>query len=39
MDVLRQAVTIHPWIQERGALPKDMWPEAYKQLHEEGQEI
>ncbi len=39
MGVLRQAVIIHPWIQERGALPKDMWPEAYRQLHEEGQEI
>lgn len=39
MELLRQAVTIHPWVNERGALPKDMWPEAYKQLHEEGQEI
>ena len=39
MGFLRQAVTIHPWIQERTALPKDMWPEAYKNLHEEGQEI
>ena len=39
MEVLRRAVIIHPWIKERGALPKDMWPEAYQKLHEEGQEI
>ena len=39
MEVLRQAVIIHPWIKERGALPEDMWPEAYQRLHEEGQEI
>lgn len=39
MGALRRAVTIHPWINERGALPKDMWPESYKQLHEPGLEI
>ena len=39
MEALRRAVTIHPWVQERGALPEDMWPEAYRKLHEEGQEI
>lgn len=35
---LQQAVTIHPWIRERSALPKDMWPESYRKLHasEEG---
>ena len=39
MDLLREAVTIHPWLKERGALPKEMWSEAYRQLHEAGQEI
>jgi len=37
--MLRQAVTVHPWLKERSALPKDMWPEAYRQLHDPGQEI
>jgi len=39
MEMLRQAVIIHPWLKERGALPKDMWPEAYRRLHEPGLEI
>ncbi len=39
MDLLREAVTIHPWLKERGALPEEMWPEAYRRLHEPGQEI
>ncbi len=39
MKMLRRAVTIHPWIQERGALPKALWPESYRKLHEPGQEI
>jgi tetratricopeptide (TPR) repeat protein len=38
-DVLRSAVAIHPWIQERGALPEDRWPDNYRQLQESGQEI
>ncbi len=38
-DLLRQAVEIHPWIQERGGLPRDMWPEQYRLIHEPGQEI
>lgn len=38
-DMLRKAVEIHPWIQERGGLPRDMWPEKYRQIHEPGQEI
>jgi len=38
-ELLRRAVTIHPWIQERGALPKELWPERYRRLHEPGQEI
>lgn len=37
--LLSRAVAIHPWIQERGALPKDMWPEHYRLLHEPGQKI
>jgi len=39
MELLRQAVTIHPWLKERGALPEEMWPESYRRLHEPGQEI
>ena len=38
-ELLSQAVAIHPWIQERGALPKEMWPDNYRLLHEPGQEI
>jgi tetratricopeptide (TPR) repeat protein len=37
--LLRQAVTIHPWIQERGALPKNLWPDSYRRIHEPEQEI
>lgn len=32
-NVLRQAVEIHPWIQERFALPEDQWPEHYRLIH------
>ena len=39
MEILQQAVIIHPWLKERRALPKDMWPEAYRRLHEPGLEI
>ena len=39
MEVLKAAVTVHPWLKERGALPKEMWPEAYRKLHEPGLEI
>jgi len=39
MEILQQAVIIHPWLKERRALPKDMWPEAYRRLHEPGVEI
>ena len=39
LALLRKAVVIHPWIQERGALPKEMWPESYQLIHEPGQEI
>lgn len=33
-DMLQRAVVIHPWVQERGALPRDRWPESYKQIHD-----
>lgn len=36
MKMLQRAVTIHPWIQERGALPKPLWPESYQAIHEPG---
>ncbi len=39
IQMLRKAVTIHPWIQERGALPQSLWPESYRAIHEPGQEI
>ena len=39
MQMLVRAVTVHPWIQERGALPKSLWPESFRVLHEPGQEI
>jgi len=35
LSILRQAVSLHPWIKERHGLPEDMWPEHYRQLHEE----
>lgn len=38
-DMLKQAVEIHPWIQERGALPKDLWPDRYRLLQQGGLEI
>ena len=37
--MLQRAVSIHPWIQERGALPKHQWPESYRKIHEAGLEI
>lgn len=37
--LLRKAVAIHPWIQERGALPKELWPDRFRSIHEPGQEI
>ena len=39
MKMLQRAVALHPWIQERGALPKALWPESYRAIHEPGQEI
>ena len=39
LKMLRRAVVIHPWIQERGALPQAMWPDSYRAIHEPGLEI
>ncbi len=39
LNSLKLAVEIHPWIQERGALPRELWPEQYRVLQEGGQEI
>lgn len=39
LKMLQRAVVIHPWIQERFALPKTMWPDSYRTIHEPGQEI
>ena len=39
MKMLRSAVTLHPWIQERSALPEAMWPDSYRVIHQPGQEI
>lgn len=36
---LVEAVTLNPWLKERGALPKDLWPKRYRQIHEPGQGI
>lgn len=38
-DTLRQAVAIHPWIQERFALPREQWPENYRLIHGVEREI
>lgn len=35
LSILRQAVSLHPWIKERHGLPEEMWPEHYRQLHQE----
>jgi len=39
LEYLRQAVTIHPWIKERFGLPKHLWPDSYRAIHEPGTEI
>lgn len=36
---LEKAVSLHPWLKERGALPKAMWPKRYREIHEPGQDI
>ncbi len=37
--MLQRAVSIHPWLKERSALPKALWPKAYRDLHDPGQKI
>ncbi|OED40955.1 hypothetical protein AB833_10690 [Chromatiales bacterium (ex Bugula neritina AB1)] len=36
---LQEAVTLHPWLRERGALPREMWPDAYRDLHDKKSSI
>ncbi len=36
---LARAVGLHPWLKERGGLPKAMWPKRYRKIHDPGQEI
>ncbi len=36
---LAKAVSLHPWLKERGGLPKSMWPERYREIHDPGQSI
>ena len=35
LKALQDAVALHPWIQERGGLPNNMWPDNYRAIHEE----
>lgn len=39
MKALKRAVTIHPWLKERGQLPESMWPDSYRAIHEPQQGI
>ena len=39
LNMLRLAVEIHPWLNERSALPEEMWPKSYRNLHAPGTEI
>lgn len=34
MSLLKRAVAIHPWLQERGGLPRDQWPDSYRDIHD-----
>lgn len=34
MGMLREAVTIHPWLRERSGLPESYWPDRYRYLQE-----
>jgi tetratricopeptide (TPR) repeat protein len=36
LNALQRAVVLHPWIKERFALPKTLWPESYRDIHEPG---
>jgi len=37
--MLKQAMVLHPWIQERYALPQDQWPDSVKAIHSTDKEI
>jgi len=39
LAMLIEAVSLHPWLKERSALPKAMWPKSYRDIHEPGQDI
>ena len=39
LRMLQKAVEIHPWLKERTALPEAMWPDKYRAIHDQGQEI
>jgi len=39
IKILQKAVKVHPWLNEHAALPKAMWPDNYRKIHEPGQEI
>jgi len=39
LKMLQQAVEIHPWLNERAALPRALWSDKYRDIHEPGQEI
>lgn len=39
MKMLQLAVDIHPWLKERSALPKALWPKSFRDLHDPGLEI
>jgi len=39
LSALKEAVKIHPWLQERFALPERLWPESYRAIHSTDQEI
>lgn len=39
LNMLKLAVEIHPWLKERSALPEEMWPKSYRNLHAPGTKI
>lgn len=39
LNMLKKAVEIHPWIQERHGLPEPMWPAHYRKLHKRRKDI
>jgi tetratricopeptide (TPR) repeat protein len=39
LKMLQKAVDIHPWLNERSALPRALWSDKYRDIHEQGLEI